>query len=274
MKNFLKLWVPPILLHAVRNLNPQGIRFRGKYESWEEAVLHSQGYDHNEILERIKDAALKVKAGEAACERDSVVFDIPQYSWSSLACLLYVAACHEGKLSVLDFGGSLGSSYFLNRKFFVGLDVEWSIVEQRHFVDFGKQEIGDNVLSFYEELSECLEDRTPNCLFLSSVLQYLDSPYEWLRKFVDLDIEYILIDRMPFSKNGAEFIQIQDVPKAIYKASYPIHILNREKLINALGASGYILLEEFDPDVGVETSEFSPKGMFFARRGIGNGAFN
>jgi putative methyltransferase (TIGR04325 family) len=265
MKQLIKLWLPPILLKIYRNLNLSGVRFLGMYSSWEEASLRTKGYDSEDIFERVKQSALKVKNGEAICERDSVLFDEPQYSWPSLACLMYVAACKQGNLSILDFGGSLGSSYFLNKKFLNSFNVEWSIVEQLHFVEFGKKEIADDVLKFYSNLDECFLERSPNCLFLSSVIQYLEDPYHWLEIFVNLEIDFILLDRMPFSKIHKEFIQIQDVPSSIYNASYPLHILNEEKIINLLVESGFVLIERFTPDVRAENNNFYTQGLFFKR---------
>ena len=265
MRRLLKLWLPPILIKLYRNLNVSGIRFLGEYSSWEEASKNTKGYDSENIFKRVKQSALKVKNGESACERDSVLFDEPQYSWPSLACLMHVAACKQGKLSVLDFGGSLGSSYFLNKQFLSDLNVEWSVVEQPPFVEFGKKEISDNVLKFYFDLNECFLERKPNCLFLSSVIQYLENPYQWLETFVNLEIDFILLDRMPFSKTQKEFIQIQEVPSSIYKANYPLHILSEEKIVNLMAESGFDLIERFSPDVGAETSSFYSQGLFFKR---------
>ena len=61
--------------------------------------------------------AFKVKNGEAVYERDSVLFDEIQYSWGLLAGLEKAALEHDGKLCVLDFGGSLGSTYYQNKQF-------------------------------------------------------------------------------------------------------------------------------------------------------------
>lgn len=265
MKQILKLWLPPVLLNLYRGLNISGIRFLGKYSSWEEASKSTKGYDSKDIFERVKQSALKVKNGEFSCERDSVLFDEPQYSWPSLACLMHVAACNQGKLSVLDFGGSLGSSYFLNKKFLNDLNIEWSVVEQPHFVEFGKREIADNILKFYTDLNECYLERRPNCLLLSSVIQYLEDPYKWLETLVNLEIDFILLDRTTFSKIQKEFIQIQEVPSSIYKASYPLHILNEEKIVNLMIEFGFELIERFAPDTGVDTNNFYLKGLFFKR---------
>ena len=59
----------------------------GNYANWEEADSFATGYDDHSILEKCKTALLKVKNGEAAYERDSVLFDKMQYNWALLALL-------------------------------------------------------------------------------------------------------------------------------------------------------------------------------------------
>ena len=265
MKKLIKSLLPPILLNWYRALGISGIRFNGEYSSWKEAKRYTKGYNNKDIFKKVSQAALKVKNGEFAFERDSILFSEYEYLWSSLACLMHVAACNKGNLSVLDFGGSLGSSYFLNKKFLENIDVEWSVVEQPHFVDYGKKEISDDVLKFYYNISECRVERNPNCVFLSSVIQYLEDPYQWLDIFVSLDVNFILIDRTIFSKKQNEFIQIQEVPSSIYRASYPLHALNEEKITNLMIESGYKLIERFTPDVKIETRRIYTKGLFFKK---------
>ena len=78
-----------------------------------------------------------------------MVFNEVQYAWPLLAGLLWVAAKHGGRLEVLDFGGSLGSSWFQNRAFLAGLGaVGWNVVEQSATVDVGRREFADETLCF------------------------------------------------------------------------------------------------------------------------------
>jgi putative methyltransferase (TIGR04325 family) len=76
----------------------------------------------------------------------------------------------KGRLTVLDFGGSLGSTYFQNRKFlnFIG-DLSWNIVEQPHFVKTGRLYFQNEILHFYYDVEECVKKENPNVLILSSV---------------------------------------------------------------------------------------------------------
>ena len=138
LKKFYK-----ILFRLIRNENSLSPKyhewFTGNYATWDEAKKNCLGYDAPNILEKVKASLLKVKNGEAVYERDSVLFDHVEYSYPLLISLLYIATASENKLRLLDFGGSLGSSYYQNRNFLNRLELlEWSIVEQNHFVKCGK----------------------------------------------------------------------------------------------------------------------------------------
>lgn len=217
----------------------------GNYSSWEEAKANCTGYDSTNILEKCKNALLKVKNGEAAYERDSVLFDEIQYSWGLLAGLQKVAIGNNNNLCVIDFGGSLGSTYYQNKEFLSGLkNLEWCIVEQAHFVDCGKQNFENEQLKFYPSIEECLQKHKPNVLLLSSVLQYLENPNQWIEKFNDLEIDYIIIDRTAFIEVENDILTIQNVPESIYKANYPAWFFNQEKLNRKF--TNFTLVSEID----------------------------
>src|SRR4030066_2158784 len=133
-KNIISNIAPPFALNIYRKLSGKG-GFYGNYRTWEEAQKLCSGYDSDVILNKVREAALKVKNGEAAYEKDSALFDKIQYSWPLLAGLLWIASPNDNRLSLLDFGGSLGTTYFQNVKFLNHLkELSWSIVEQEKFV--------------------------------------------------------------------------------------------------------------------------------------------
>lgn len=130
ISKFIEKFLPPIMVDIIRKIIFIKYGWHGNYSTWEAAQKDSTGYDAPEILQKVRSSLLKVKKGEAVYERDSVIFEEIQYSWPLLAGLMYAAAKSGGVLKVLDFGGSLGSSYFQNKKFLDGLkDVVWCIVE-------------------------------------------------------------------------------------------------------------------------------------------------
>jgi putative methyltransferase (TIGR04325 family) len=247
LKSIAQNWLPPILLHKLRQLRQSdSICFEGNFSTWEEAAALCDGYDSELILAKVLEATLKVKNGEAAYERDSVLFDEIDYSWPVTAALLWAAAKNGGKLDVLDFGGALGSSYFQNRSFLVGLQaVRWSIIEQSHYVEAGRKYIEDGPLKFYDTIDQCLLEGRPNLVLFSSVLQYLPSPESAIDMCSKLGARLIVFDRTIVNNTKYNSIHIQITPSSIYEASYPCRSFSEEKLLNQLPTS-YKLNSKFD----------------------------
>ena len=224
------------------------VSFSGSYDSWEAASRDSTGYDAPVILEKTRAALLRVKSGAAAFERDSVLFDKPDYTFPIIAAMLRQALKSDGRLSVLDFGGSLGSSYFQCRSFFSELKVlRWHIVEQAAHVACGRRDFESEELRFYETVDECLAGEPgPNVLLLSSVLPYLKAPHTELEKLLSLNIPTVIIDRTAFLPGGVDRLAVEQVPAAIYQASYPFWFLSETKLQQAI-AKQYRTIATFTP---------------------------
>src|SRR2546421_4551976 len=135
------------------------IRFTGDFKSWQDAEQKSTGYGAPQILEKTRTALLKVKAGQAAFERDSIAFEKMENEFSLLAGLLRAAAADRGRLSVLDFGGSLGGTYFQCRNFLSPVAaLRWSVVDQPRHVACGRADFANNELHFYETIDDCLRE--------------------------------------------------------------------------------------------------------------------
>lgn len=269
LKALVRDWFPPALLHWVRQIRSEGIRFEGEFSTWEDANALCTGYDAKEILDKVLTATLKVKHGEAAFERDSVLFDEIEYSWTVLTGLMWAAARTGGKLNVLDFGGALGSSYFQNRKFLLTLpDLHWNVVEQSHYVEAGRKNIQDEKLKFYKTIKECLSENKPNVVLLSSVLQYLPDPFRTLDELAEIKADTLILDRTSFLSTGhKDLIRLQHVPESICKATYPCHVFSEDKLCQFISDRDYQLTEAFG-----SVDEFDPdtywRGHIFYRAGL------
>lgn len=267
------------LRHILNELTPLVFRratarkygYFGDYATWEEARKECTGYDAEAILNKVRDALLKVKRGEAIYERDSVLFDTIQYSWPLLAGLLWAASKNENRLILIDFGGSLGSSYFQNRKFLGHLNpFRWNIVEQATFVNVGRALFEDEYLRFYYDIDECIKKEEPNMVILSSVLPYLEEPYALLEKIADLGPPYLIIDRTPFLPGRTDRLTIQKVPPSIYDASYPAWFLAEKKFLSLL-SDNYELITGFPALGGIidlDGVKAEEKGFVFVRKGL------
>lgn len=267
-KSFIKAILPPILVSLYRK--PKKIYgFFGDYTSWEEALADSTGYDSDVIFNKVKDALLQVRDGKAIYERDSVLFDHIEYSFPVLAALLKVALKNDGKLSVLDFGGSLGSSYYQCKDFLADLNsLCWNIVEQYKFVECGKKYFENDQLKFYSTIGECLSNGIIDVVLISGVIQYLKEPYELIQKLLNYEPPYIIFDiTAMFSDETPDRLTVQKVTPLIYDASYPAWILNRGKILNLLGQK-YDVVFEFDsfyaPDLRCLNADM--KGFFLRKK--------
>jgi len=269
LKELAQEWLPPVAIRWFKTIrHGSENRFEGPFATWEEARAKCTGYDATEILARVLASTLKVKRGEAAFERDSVVFTDTEYAWPVLAGLMWAAARSRGRLNVLDFGGALGSSYFQNYKFLQTLpDVRWSIVEQHHYVEAGKAQIQNEHLRFYQTIEECLSENEPKVILLSSVLQYLPSPSSVLLELNKVNADAIVIDRTIVNQSTFDRVYVQHVPASIYTANYPCWSLSEPALLAGLGKH-YLPLADFPslnfPALKSIKSEF--KGYIFLRQ--------
>ena len=267
LEDFATAIAPPVVLNILRRMSER-LMFTGDYASWDEARRATGGYDTDIILNKVRDALLKVKNGEAVYERDSVLFDEVHYSWPLLTALLWVASRGGNRLNLIDFGGSLGSTYYQNLQFLNHLEgMQWSIIEQEGFVACGRSLFEDDRLKFYHNLNECIDERYPDAILLSSVIQYLEKPYDLLADIFSRGFKYILFDRTAFLERGNDRITVQKVPPEIYLASYPAWFFNREKFLDFF-AGKYELMAEFDSfeSFRLEDQTAQDKGFIFVKK--------
>ncbi|NVN96216.1 MAG: methyltransferase, TIGR04325 family [Bacteroidetes bacterium] len=249
MKKLIR-FLPPILTDLYFFYIKKNF-FSGNYTSWQSAAEKCIGYDSEIIFKKVKQATLLVKKGQAVYERDSVIFDSIQYSLPLLSSLLLAASKNNGHLSLVDFGGSLGSSYFQNKKFLNELNsVKWNIIEQKHFVEFGQNELQTNELKFYKQIEDCFQYEKPDLLLLSNALQYIENSYEVLEKLLQYNFYYIFFDMLTLSDKSDDQIVIQNVSKKIYNASYPCWIFSSNHFKQKM-EQNYVLLEEYDTKIKV-----------------------
>jgi putative methyltransferase (TIGR04325 family) len=248
-RNILKLFVPPILIHWYRNVAAKGITFTGNYNNWQEAISKSKGFDDPSIFEAVRTSARKVKEGKAVYERDSVLHKKIEYSWPVLTCLENVALSNNNSLHVIDFGGSLGTSYLQNQPFLKDLtSLKWYVVEQPHYVDCGKAEFENDELKFEYSIEDVVKADSVNCIILSGVLQVLSDPKLWIQKIISHKFEYIIIDRTSFIA-GKERLMIEGVPKEIYKTTFPCWFFNEHEFLHNFN-NEYELIADFESSDG------------------------
>lgn len=267
IKSLLKQWIPPAVAQMFRSAPL--VRWKDKYTDWDQAAAKTKGYDDRDILEKVSTAVQKVNSGLYPYERDGFLFDEPQYNWPFLASLGLVKASMEHKLNVVDFGGSLGSSFISNKALIESMINRWDVIEQQHFVQEGAGLSLHPSLRFYTHAKDRSELRC-DLLIFSSVLQYLEHPLALAENLLDqLRPAYILIDRTPVTDKYS-FITTQQVFGTV-PSSYPLRIFNNKELTAHFENRGFSKHFEFnsfcDPqNYKIEDAIVSWSGCLLSKR--------
>ena len=252
--------LPPAITRAVAGRG--ALRFVDGYASWAAAEAAAGTYSEGSILAQVQAATDRVVAGEAAFERDGVTFDRLEYRWPVVAALLWRASTGGGRLSVLDFGGSLGSSLRQTGTLLDAVDLTWGVVEQPSFVAAGAAYASER-LRFFTSVADCVEATRPTFALLSSVLQYLPEPEAVIATVRDCGVDTLVIDRTPMTDLDHDVPVVQHVPAQIYQASYPAWLLSRPRLLDAL--PGWQVVADID---GIEPDMRTSGGIDFRWRGM------
>ena len=266
-KNILKSFVPPIILALFHRLNQRNsVHFSEVYANWESALKDSKGYDSDAILQQAITKTQLVISGKVAYERDGVVFEDNSYSYQLLALLLRAATENNNKLKVLDFGGSLGSTYYQCRSFLQGIDdLKWCVVEQSHFAESGNRYFANDILSFHNTITDSISLHQPSVALFSGVLQYLPEPYAILQEAIASKADYIMIDRNPFIVKGGTVLSLQKVPKSIVESSYPVWLFNESELKGLFFGkySEITIFDALDGTIGFGRLKANFKGIIY-----------
>ena len=260
LKRFLIKILPKSFVNLIHKFSPNSIKFYGPFPDWEEAKAKSDGYDKDNILQKVLEVTMKVKSGLIPGERDSVELEFEDPPKHIISICNEILGKNNNKLNILDVGGSLGSTYFASIKYLnEPSKISWVILEQKNFVSAGNKYISDSVISFITDIEEYLSETEPDLVIFGSVLQYLEDPYEILEKVTQNISPEIIIDRTPFSDDSIERVYVQSVPKKIYKASYPIRSLD----LNSIIPKGYKINSKFIDGMGtirLKKTSFTWKG--------------
>ncbi len=246
------------------------VRYKSRLESWP-VLSESNSYENDRIIDQVKNATESVVKGDAAFERDGVLFKEIIFN-QGFVTAFFLAVKFHGKhhaIRLVDFGGSLGSLYWQHRElFFPGLIDSWNIIEQTKFVSVGQECFKMSPLNFKNDINEIEEE--VDLIIFSSVLQYLENYGPVIQKVIhSKHPPCILIDRTAVTQNET-FITRQFVDKNIVESTYPIRIFSENELIALFKQLGYSLqmtwLSYCDPANFIIEGEFiNWKGFLFVR---------
>ena len=208
------------------------VRYFGNYCNWDEALNECNGYDDVKILNKVISAVDKVVNGDAVWERDGCLFYEHKYVYCICAPLLRCALRNQNRgVRILDIGGALGSTYFQNKEYLAEIkNLEYIVVEQDHFVDYGQHNLENGTLKFIKSLEHWEKLDKLDIILLSASLQYISQYQEVISKIMKAQPHYIILDRILVSDKMR--ICRETVPECIYEGSYPLRIFAENQIEN------------------------------------------
>jgi putative methyltransferase (TIGR04325 family) len=217
-------FLPPILtrlaLHALGRSS-----LRGDFRSWKAALAASGPYQTDLTIYRR--LAEEVRIGQRKSSR-------------LLSPLLSAILLAGGRARVLDFGGNLGLVYFDVSRLAGNTIDWWNIVDLPEIVAHGNQQFADTKMRFFSTIDEAVVHGRPNIVLCFHVLQYLESPFEYVSRLMSLAPDIFVIHEFPIANR--ERFMVQHLMPELGGGSRPIRIFNQGDIAEAF--IGYELVEE------------------------------
>lgn len=227
----------------IRLIKPAShLRLKGSYESYQEALCFSSGYDQPTIVDKVAKGVEHVLQGTSLYERDGTTFnDRPK----ELDIYSLLKQHIQDTDIIVDFGGGLGGLYINFPEIFPPSS-RYVVVECHQMASKGRTLASKYRLpiEFYD--SSPTFDLKSDIIIFSSVLQYVPDPWKVLTQWVSLHKpRLILIDRTVFSDTAdSSNWSLQDNGDYYdHPVSYPIHLLSFERLVAEL--HGYRLQKKW-----------------------------
>ena len=109
----------------------------------------------------------------------------------------------QPRITVLDFGGGAGTTYFEAKYFFPNKVFKWIILETKTMVNIAESMNTKNYeLKFIHDFRE-IENMKIDLVIANSSLQYTDNPIDQLNQLINIKAKYIFITRTPLANEEA-----------------------------------------------------------------------
>jgi len=247
----LKLFIPPILIksaQAIKNLFKEPL-LEYAPDGWQTQLNpdRNQGWNVDSVIdnERAKwDVFCKNVEGPGSLgfsHEHSDLNTIHDTNFHnvhiSYAYVLALTAHHKDRISVLDWGGSLGHYYMIGKAVLPSVSFDYHVKEVPLMAKAGKVLNPD--VHWHDDES-CLE-RKYDLVMLNGSILYLKDWVETLQRIACSVIEYLFLFRLPVVQNSPTFISIE----RLYHSQMLHQQVNQAELLAAVKETGLILVREF-----------------------------
>jgi putative methyltransferase (TIGR04325 family) len=264
---------PPLIIDYIRK-NQKVV----KYKTYEEALSQcsANAYQNEELCNMIADKTLIYieSLQKPYCFNPTTVY-------LAFALNFFSNSTSRREIKVIDFGGACGTHYFEVRNILPPtISLKWFVVETEQMIQSAMSRgLGKGELTFVTQIEDVNEPI--DFVYSSSALQYVPSPYSFLKKLIGVGARMVLFNRMMFNKNNYDIITVQKsllssngpgkLPSG-YKdrpIMYPHTAMAIEQLNTSMLDNGYECLSEFDESSGMfflGKEEILGKGLFFIKK--------
>ena len=143
LQKIIKKITPPIFIEIVKGIffsKKSKYGFHGNYTCWEEVSKQVTGWETDIIFDKINQSTNQLEKKDGFFERDGEIISSTNQNFPLIYSLINSINIEKKELSIIDFGGSLGTHYKRYRQFINnGIKISWAIVEQKKYVDYAKK---------------------------------------------------------------------------------------------------------------------------------------
>jgi putative methyltransferase (TIGR04325 family) len=252
-RDFVKQFIPPILITSLRGLpifpKPRFV-WEGIYAHRRDVPTQNNSYDDAVEVRKQYDwtrAGLDlVNAGKLADLRHEL-----------LAVVAAIATARAGAVSILDFGGAVGSGYVqLMATLPMNAAIQYCVVDLPNMCAAGRGLFaGDPRITFQTRLptlDDRLDEDRLDIVYASSVLQYIDDYCELLQQLASARAAFILLGQLAAGDIPTFATKQMNLGKKIMAYWF----LNRDEVVGAFAAAGYKLVYEGLSDLEYDQSNF------------------
>jgi putative methyltransferase (TIGR04325 family) len=221
--------------------------FKGVFSTFEQAIQSAPkskpiGYDNTDLAHEYRELA----------EKSEVIypFDYPILFW--LKSIFDDA--HGQSLSIFDFGGNVGTHFYLYQKYInYPEEIQWKVCDLPEITKAGKSLSKTKPslqLSFTDEIGEL---DAKDILIASGSIQYVKNLSELLDP-LSIKPKHLLLNRLPLY-DGEQFVTLQNGGKVFY----PQYVFNRSNFIDSLKNIGYELIDIWEDHLDSCIIPFHPE---------------
>ena len=208
-----------------------------KVDSWEIAVRKSVGYESENVLAPLMQGTIESRVNLADSKWATTRYQ--QVATAMFFCLSENRLRLGKPLRILDFGGGGGDYFYKFQKFVPNIDFDWTVVETPALAEAMQHQFGGDTQKIrWVNSLEMAEDQY-DFVLCSSVLQYLEKPFEVLEDLVKKS-GCVIINRIPIIDSSDHFVALQRILTKKRRGSYPAHFFSEKRLLETLSTYGSI----------------------------------